>query len=864
MILHGSTPPAHHTIGHKARGLFRLQAAGLPLPEFLVLPAETFDAALLPGADAARQREQLRQFPLSTADQEAIRRQLVAWGFPGRPVVVRSSVADEDGAGASFAGLMDSFLNLTTEAAVWDAIGRCAASAYSERALAYRRQKQLPLAARPAVLVQRQVAAEASGVVFSTFPEYPQEMAIHAVWGFGEGLVSGQLEPDEFYLDKQTGATCHTKLAVKETQFQPAPGGEGLHLAAVPAARQQAACLPENQLAELFAVARRLEKEFGGPQDVEFVVEAGRLWLVQARPITQPIPEVILYDNSNIQESYCGVTTPLTFSFAQRAYATVYRQTMWVLGLPAARVAAHETTVTNLLGLVRGRIYYNINNWYRGLQLLPSFRQNKADMERMMGLEEPVDFVMSRRKSVFEALRLLPGLALNLQRLLRAFGQLDARVPAFQAHFATEYRRFYAQPLASLGGMELVQEKTRLDEVLLQRWTTPIINDFLVMTTNGRVGRGLQRLGIAQPEEFLSRYLSGDQQVASTQPTRHLQALARQAWAHPQLRELLLTSTPDLHAQVACLAPGFHEAVQEFIGQYGDRTVGELKLETTTMRVEPAVFYQYLRNFLLAPPTPETPDTSSPLQQQARQELAQRLSRRNPWFRWRLRQQLERLQQAIRYREALRLERTRLFGMYRALYRAMGMQLAQQGRLTAAEDVFWLTGTELLAAVAGSPTDLLPLVAQRHCEFREYARQDVPSRVTVPARPAPVPVPAGALVGTGCYPGVVEGEIVVITDPGDDLAVSGKIVCALRTDPGWAALFPMCRGVIIEKGSSLSHSVILLRELGIPTIINVPHLTQRLRSGQRLRLNGTTGEIEELPTDSVALPATAAETLAAF
>ena len=848
MILTGPLPPAHLTIGHKAHGLFRLRAAGMPVPEFLVLPAETFDAALQPAASTARQRELLAQFPLPDEDRQVIRQMLAAWGFPGQPVVVRSSVADEDGAGASFPGLMDSFLNLTSEPAVWDAIGRCAASAYSERAAAYRRQKQLTPVARPAVIVQRQLTAEASGVIFSTFPEYPQEMAIHAVWGFGEGLVGGQLEPDEFYLDKQTGTPQHTKLAHKETQFQQASGpAGGLHQVAVPAAWQHTACLTAAQLATLFEAAAALEKAFGQPQDIEFVVEAGRPWLVQARPISQPIPAVVLYDNSNIQESYCGVTTPLTFSFAQRAYATVYRQTMRVLGLPPALVAAHESTVTQLLGLVKGRIYYNINNWYRGLQLLPSFQQNKADMERMMGLEEPVEFVVSQQKTWRAQLRLLPGLAHNLLRLLWAFRQLKTTVPAFQARFQAHYQRFYGLPLATLSGPGLLQEKALLDENMLENWTTPIINDFFVMTTNGRVGRGLRQIGLAAPDEFLSRYLSGDQQVASTQPTRALQALARQAWPQVALRELVLAAPPELHAQVAQLDPVFHAAVEEFIGQYGDRTVGELKLETATMRVQPAVFYQYLRNFLLAPPAPET-EGGSHLQQQARQELAQRVAGRSRWFRRRLQTSLDKLQQAIRYREALRLERTRLFGMYRALYLAMGTQLVRQGQLEAPEDIFWLTEPEVLATVAGDGSDLLlSLIAQRRREFQQYAREDVPSRVVVPARPvAGVPLPDGVLAGTGCYPGVTEGEVIVITDPEGDLRVSGKIVCALRTDPGWAALFPMCRGVIIEKGSSLSHSVILQRELGIPTIINVPHVTKRLTTGQQVRLNGETGEIEVL------------------
>ena len=764
--------------------------------------------------------------------------------------VVRSSAADEDGATSALAGLMDSFMNLTTLPQVREAVARCAASAYSARAVAYRQIKQMPVA-RPAVIVQRQLMPVASGVLFSTLPEYSLELAVHAVWGFGEGLVGGTLEPDEFYFTKATGQPSRRKLAAKPQQYLATTGAgpPGLRLAGVPPADQQRACLTPEQLAELVAVGTRLERELGGPQDVEFVATAAQVWVVQARPITQAIPEVVLYDNSNIQESYCGVTTPLTFSFAQRAYATVYRQTMHVLGLPPAQVLAHEAVVTQLLGLVKGRIYYNINNWYRGLQLLPSFRQNKADMERMMGLEEPVDFVTDQRKTLRDKARLLPGLALNMARLLWAFRGLKQEVPAFLERFQVHYRRFYAQPLALLGAAELLREKALLDEQLLGNWTTPIVNDFYVMMANGQVARALKKAGVAAPDEFLSRYLAGDAQIASTQPTHRMQALAAQAQPQAELRQLVLALPADVHQQVARLAPAFHEAVEAFLGQYGDRTAGELKLETATMRVRPAVFYQYLRNFLLHDPATPAPP-ALPLHETARQELAALLAKRLPWSRARTWAALAKLQRAIRYREELRLERTRLFGMYRGLYLAMGEYLRQQRALREAREVFWLTEAEIMAALAAPAAAALgPVVEQRRQEFARHAREDVPSRVSVPAWPGAPPTAdtaAGALVGTGCYQGTVEGEVLVITDPGGDLGVTGKIVCALRTDPGWAALFPTCRGVIIEKGSSLSHSVILLRELGIPTIINVPGVTKRLHTGQRIRMNGQTGEIELL------------------
>ena len=852
MLLSGPPSGKRYTVGGKATGLYALQKLAVDVPPFVVIPAETFDPLLrgLPMDDTAitTRQQALQVFSPSPADQNALAQVLTDWGFPAQAVVVRSSVADEDGDTNAFPGLMDSFLNLTTLPDIINAIADCAASAYSDRAVAYRKLKGLTLAARPAVIVQQQVTPVASGVLFTTFPDYPQEMAVHATLGFSEGLLDGQQEADEFYWLKQSGYLHRTRLAHKPHQLVARPES-GLQLVAVAADKQAVLCLTTSQLADLFRLGSLLETAFGHPQDVEFVLTAKGLFVVQSRPITQPIREVIVYDNANIQESYCGVTTPLTFSFASRAYATVYRQTMQTLGLSSAQIGAQEAVVTNLLGLVKGRIYYQINNWYRGLQLLPSFSQNKADMERMMGLDEPVDFVKDTQKTVPQKVQMLPGLAVNLARLLWAFSRLSKRVPAFHAHFTDYYRRFYQQPPATLSGEALLARKTLLDNELLGNWATPIINDFCVMMANGKAVRHLKKIGIAAPDEFLSRYLSGDKQIESTQPVRAMQRLAAQAMQQPNLRQLILALPTDIDQQVGAGFPQFHQTVGQFIDQYGDRTVGELKLETITMRLDPLVFYQYLRNYLVADALPEPPTTG--LHTQANAELTLLLANRSGYVRQRVLANLAALQRAIRYREALRLERTRLFGMYRALYIALGERLVEKQALALARDVFYLTETEIISAISRPETaHLADLVADRRLEFARYETDDVPSRVTIPSPPTdaqPVIHQGDTLRGTGCVPGIVSGPVIVITDPRDSLDVTGKIVCALRTDPGWAVLFPTCRAVLIERGSSLSHSVILLRELGLPTIINIPGLTKTLQSGQHVTMNGSAGEITLLP-----------------
>ena len=831
-------------IGGKAEGLFWLQEIGLQVPEFLVIPYDNFKD-FTPSENEKWNSEAVRkkflEYRLPDDDRERLIQILDTWDFPKNAVVVRSSVLDEDGDKNAFPGVMDSFLNITSMEDMEEAVAKCAASAWSTNAEAYRRQHNLDLLAKPAVIIQQQIEPDASGVIFTTFPQYPQEMAIHAVLGFGEALMNGTAEADEFYFDKNKGKLHRQRITSKTTAFIKSEKS-GLKATSVELNLQDRPGLSNEELQEIFEKAQAAERKAGRALDIEFAVQHGKLFFLQARPITQEIPEVVVYDNSNIQESYCGVTTPLTFSFASRAYKTVYSQTMQVLGISTEVIKQHDNVVSNLLGLVKGRIFYNINNWYRGLQLLPSFKQNKADMEMMMGLQEPVDFVEDVEKPFGQKLKLLPKLLLNYYRLWRKFQKLHKHVPLFQQNFKQHYSDFYNEKIQNLNASEFLQKKKHLDEKLLNNWVVPIINDFNVMMINGSVLRNLKNAGIRSPEEFLGRFFSGDQEIESTQPTSEMLKLAHKAAQFSELKKLIIELPQDLHEKVRDLQPQFHLEVETFIHQYGDRTVGELKLETNTMRVQPLIFYKYLRNFLIAEKLPEINMKS--VSAKARKELDLTLIRKSFLFKRKMRKQLDKLKKGIQYRESMRLERTRLFGMYRSIYRAHAEFLVQNNLIDKVEDVFYLTEEEL-ENILELP-DPKKLVRERQTEFSRYKQVEVPSRVTVPSPPLmqeSTQEEPGVLRGQGCYPGKISGEVVVIMDPGDDLDVNGKIICALRTDPGWAALFPTCKAVLIEKGSSLSHSVILLRELGIPGIINIPGLTRRMKNGDQISIDGESGEI---------------------
>ncbi|HEX5502798.1 MAG TPA: PEP/pyruvate-binding domain-containing protein [Thermomicrobiales bacterium] len=252
-------------VGGKAAYLSQL-AADHPVPPGFCLPATTGSLAELTAAYAELAARSARPEP---------------------PVAVRSSAVDEDGAGASFAGQHETYLNITGPDAVAEAIARCRASASAPRALAYRRVHGLPAPqARVAVLVQQLVVADVSAVAFSANPVTGDrdQVVITASWGLGESIVGGTVTPDTYHLGKPGLAITRTEIATKERMTVAIPGGT--REVAIPRALRTRPALSPEQVVDVGRLALRLEAQFGWPVDIECACAAGRLYLLQCRPIT--------------------------------------------------------------------------------------------------------------------------------------------------------------------------------------------------------------------------------------------------------------------------------------------------------------------------------------------------------------------------------------------------------------------------------------------------------------------------------------------------------------------------------------------------------------------------------------------------
>lgn len=864
-------------LGGKAANLARLEILGMPVPPWYAITTRAFEEAVKGIQVADDIRSRIAAVAISPElEREVQRAQGLRIPDDDAFVAVRSSAAGEDAAGESFAGLHDSFLYIKGWDRLFEAIRRVWASAYNERALAYRRAKGIPLdRIAVAVVVQEMVNARAAGVLFTVNPNDGNvyEAVVSSVWGAGEGLVSAGLDADTFTVDKETLDIRESIAAKTERLILDEAAGGGLIRVDVPAELRNAPSLTSEQVRELLRMGLDLERRFGRPQDIEFAVDAnGKIFLLQARPVTT-VEELgpaagnrLLWDNSNIIESYSGVTSPMTFSFIRRAYSIVYHCFAEVMGIDAATVRANRDVFDNMLGLFRGQVYYNLLNWYRLVRLFPGFNYNKAFMESMMGVREGLSEEPSPVSGVQRYTRELPALLRLVGRSLHNFLRIRRIVGDFQAHFREHYERWSAMDFRALPPHELNALYREMEDKLLWQWKAPIINDFFVMVFYGTLKKLCASWCGDATGSLQNDLIVGEGGIESTEPTRMLLRLAAQARETAELRQVLLERSPEeLVTMIPERFPDFGAEIRRYLDLYGFRGVNELKLEEPSVKERPAFVYQILRNYLTGDPSALDLAVVGEREQRIRREAEARafdairkkgyLLPRGAIFR----RVLANARLGVKNRENLRFARTRIYGLLRELLRAMGEHFAAEGILDAPADIFYLTLDEVWDYTRGRAvtTRLKELAALRREEFEAYRREadKMPAdrfetwglpyhRNRFQGRPTPPSISEdGVLRGIGCSPGVVTKPVKVIRTPSEDARLDGEILVAERTDPGWVPLYPSVSGLLIERGSILSHSAIVAREMGIPTIVGILGLTSTLQTGQTVTMDGAAGTV---------------------
>jgi pyruvate,water dikinase len=848
-------------IGGKAFNLHRLMALGFRIPKWGVIPVAAI-SKLIPDDFNSLSEPDKKDFIFSIFFPDHFIENIVAQ-FPENTLfAVRSSAVAEDGSGSSFAGQFESYLNIPKEK-LEENIRKVIFSSFSERVLQYCKQFHSNEKPGIAVIIQEMVNAEISGVAFSANPSTGERnvKVISAVYGLGEGLVSGKLNADNFFV---CGKNITSKIVSKTHEFIFDEGKNyGTKSVPVEPIKQQIPALDEKQILHISAALDKCRKEWGKHVDIEFAYYHKQLYLLQVRPVTNlqkiadPNGTYILWDNSNIIESYPGVTTPLTFSFISGSYEDAYTLFCSFLGVEKSVLKKNKHVFSNTLGLINGRVYYNLKSWYLMLAMLPGYSINARFMEKMMGVKERFDIPETYRLPVRKAWWRISKMAFKMT--LR-FLSLPKKRKEFFNLLNTKVAEYQQMDLSTKRPEEIMELYRDFETQLLNEWKAPLLNDFFAMIFFGMLEKKCK--GISDNPNIHNDLLCGSEDIISTQPIHWCMKLAEMICNDKNLKELFKNNNENTVWKTLNRNPDFSslkKEIDKFIFDFGERCVGELKLETVSYTQEPTKFIRLLQGYVLAEITTlKNPDKIEiELRKGAEKEINISLKNK-PFKKWILKGIITKTRELVSSRENLRYERTRAFGIVRKLFLEIGKCFYSEGIIDNERDIFYLEKQEIFSFIEGTSVtqNLKALISLRRREFAKYEAQESPSERFATYGPVyhandfftleKVEPITGDLKGIGCSPGKVRGIVKVVSDINEAGSMNGAILVTSSTDPGWTVIFPGCSGVIVERGSLLSHSAIVCREMGKPCIVSVTGLLKRLKTGDEIEMDGRTGEIKIL------------------
>lgn len=855
-------------IGGKAANLVRMQQAGLPVPPFLTIPCVTINQLLKPvkkdieyctrqasGASdevltqlADHIRQSIREIIFPGAFEGELFTTCRRMFGPDAHLAVRSSAAAEDSNKASFAGVHASYL-FVDEVNLIEKIKETVASAWSPGALKYRLVHQIALEQiEMAVIIQKMVDAEKSGVSFSKNLEGNlADMIIVAGFGLGEGIVTDKVETDTYIINPLTRAV-ESRIARKRQALIYRPG-QGCAQEPLPGELQEKPALEADEIFQVCKYTALAESLLRAPADLEFSFDReGRLFILQMRPVTTlNAGEIIILDNTNIIESYPGITLPLSFSFAAAAYEIVFRNSARSFLIGAGTVRRLSGVFKNLLAHCYGRVYYRLDNWYRMMSLIHGSQRSVQAWEKAVGLaqgeSEKIQFSFWRRiKTTLVSVWLLLHYPVGNASFFRRFSQ--------NYTFLRQYSSSLSSPAALWNHYETAAAR------LFGPWHLTLINDFLAFKSFGWLQDLVRAYGIDKQADFANDLLCGTGGIESEIAVTRVLELKEYIQSDSDLAAMFSLPEQTILAQLKQERyRGFSEKIRDYLDRYGDRTLSELKLETPSLRRHPEQFIRLLKQQLASPVS--VADFKR-RQAQIRKTAEAKVSARLRW--WEPRTLLFKSVRALaayglKSRENMRFCRTRAYGVVKDIFLAVGQMMVQVDILETPEDVFYLEVAELRSfCMTGNRVSKKEKVRVMKTKFLAYTDVQLPDRIMYSGEKLPVfdremkntPAGTGLLHGIAVSKGTLRAAAVVMSTPEPDAAVNGRILVTPVTDPGWVFLMARAAGLISEKGSLLSHTAIVGRELGIPVVVGVVGATAQIKTGDMILLDGNAGTVELL------------------
>lgn len=703
---------------------------------------------------------------------------------------VRSSSNIEDGLKNSFAGQFDTFLNVSKND-INEKIKLCFKSLYNANVLEYMKKNSLNIKdLKMNVIVQKMVQSDLSGIIFTANPKgILNETVITVGEGLGEGIVQDKIDTTSYYYN------LTDKIYYYEGKKD---------------------YLNKKNIEELIDTAYKIEQKLGQYLDIEFAIENGIIYILQARKITTiDDSNQLILDNSNIVESYPGICLPLTCSFVNIIYTGVFKGISYRILKNKKVIKKYENTFSNMVGNANGRMYYKISNWYTILKFLPMNSKIIPIWQEMLGVKNKSYNNQKVKLSVITK-------AMTYFNFIYEFINVQKNMDKLNEEFVKVNEYFYENFSSKKNEKELVDLYFEVKNRLLNFWDITLINDMYSFIYTGLLKKRLKKQ-TTDYEKMANEYISGISNIESIKPIKELINLAYE-------RDDLSEDELD-------------KRIDKYIKIYGDRNLEELKIESSTFRTNRALLTEKLDEYNVDKEKLEKLYQNINSVNNENQEIKDKKTKKL----------IAKCKQGIKNREISRLNRSRIFGMVRAIFLTIGEKFEKKKIIDDKDDIYYLTVEEIFNLV-NSNKNVQDIIEKRKQEYEMYKMLPTYSRLIfeknefnkshLNINSTKIYQNDNVLKGIPCSNGIVEGEALVIENCKDVKNCKDKILITKMTDPGWVFLLATAKGVIAEKGSLLSHTAIISRELKVPSIVGVEKLLDTIKTGDLVKMNGFTGEIE--------------------
>lgn len=769
---------------------------------------------------------------------------------------VRSSATTEDSAFASFAGQQDTYLNIKGESSLINSIKDCWASLFTDRAILYRVQNKIEHEkVHMSVVVQKMVLPDIAGIMFTADPISGHRgiISIDASYGLGEALVSGHVSPDIYKFNKNSLQIENKTIADKKLAIVPVQGG-GTRKVEITGEKSKNQVMADTQIVKLAKLGMEIEKHYGSPQDIEWCMEGGSLYIVQSRPITSlfPLPEPVPKDKD-------------LHAYISLNHIQVMTDPISPLGLDIFRnmitssSEARRKSQYSFFPVAAGRIYADASAVLQSKKARNALISALSNMDSMSAgaLSELVnrpDFERKIKKSkgiMWTAAKIaVPALVKIIYILL--FKNTEGTVDYIN-NFIGQYEKKVEEAINNekqgIKRLDAINEHGAFIHYFLKEIIPNLAPGLISLKLLEKMEKKL--LGTNHYVNTISKGMEGNVTTEMGLLTGDLADMIRKS---PELiKEFENEDYRSLASRINSLKEHdeFKKTFNFFMHKYGIRASGEIDIARERWVENPKPLAKTILSIVNTSREGLHRQEYNALIQNAKmaaEEMVKEVEVKHGKVKAKI---IKRLIKVLRTNLPIREHHKFLMMRQMMIFKRALLEearvLVEEGQLAEERDIFYVGMQELYKAIE-SGESLIGLVKQRKEEYEHFSKLKAPRVMTSDGEEIKAVIkienlPEGALAGIPVSSGVIEGIAKVIIDPSKDSLNKGEILVAPFTDPGWTPLFINAAGLVMEVGGQLTHGTVVAREYGIPAVVGIADATKLIKTGQKIRVDGNAGYV---------------------